>query len=698
MMPRLLRFRTLATLRLAAWPAMLVVLLCAGCTRGDALEEIALRLGPAIFARPDPSLREPVVKIGDEARPVIEEPRVTLLAQRRAIPIQNGLARFTVQLGPEARTMPDRVFQLAVKHNAPAPPGDEIAFGASVLHFVRRDRDWRLLRPADDPSRITLELDEPTATAGTTLEVRIQAIGRAADELTSAPFVVPPRARVLLGFGTAHPAREGDAPESTFTATLACDGRDDATLLERSVDTASVTARWHDASVALPAPGATCRLRLTVTGGAAEAGSGVWAVPLVLARATSQLAAQHNVVLISLDTLRADHLSAYGYPRPTSPRIDATLAARGAVFEDVSTTFPLTSPAHMSLMTGLFAGALPHTGTLDPWTPARTLAEALRDAGYATGAYTENALLAGMFGFWFGFDRFVERPLVGEARGTETFADGARFLRANRDRRFFLFLHTYKVHAPYVSSPSYAAWFRDPADWTGPLAARGVPPEQQPFVDAYDRAIREADDQVAGFLAELDRLGLTDSTYVVLLSDHGEGFGEHGFVGHGFAGHQEQLRIPLVIRGPGIAPGTRIAEPASIVDVLPTVLDLVDVAPLDVQGRSLKAALGGALPGAARPLPFAWIGSDARGLRQGDWKLLAPGGGRPVAFDLARDPRERRPVVDPSVLAPQLSALAGATAADDARRASLSAAEERQRTDAASERMMESLRALGYVQ
>jgi len=713
MMPRSL-LRTQATLRIAPCPAvpvvaLLALLALAGCGRSDGVQDVALRLGPAAFAGTDPSRREPVLeigdearppvlKIGDEARPVVDEPRVTLLARRRAIPIESGLARFTVQLGPEARTMPDRAFQLAVKHHVPAPPADEIAVGASALHFVRRDRDWRLLRPADDPSRITLELDELDAAPGTTLEVRIESIGRADDELTSAPFVVPPRARLLLGFGSAHPGRAGDPAESTFSATLSCAGRGDTLLLSRRIDTATASPRWHDAALDLPFPGATCRLVLRVAGGAADAGSGVWAVPLVLARAPANVAARRNVVLISLDTLRADHLSAYGYPRATSPRIDATLAARGALFEDVSTTFPLTSPAHMSLMTGLFAGALPESGTLDRWTPVRTLAEALRDAGFSTGAYTENALLAGLFGFWFGFDRFVERPLVGEARGTETFADGARFLRAHRDRRFFLFLHTYKVHAPYVSGPAYAGLFDDPADWSGPLAGRGVPPEQQPQVDAYDRAIREADDQVASFLAELERLGLADSTYVVLLSDHGEAFGEHGFVGHGFAGHQEQLRIPLLIRGPGIAPGTRVAAPASIADVLPTLLEVLEVPTPDVQGSSLAAALGGAPAPGERPLPFAWIGNEARGLRRGDWKLLEAAGTRPVAFDLARDPHERRPVVDAAVLRPQQEALGHAIAEDQRRRATLSGSGERERTEAASERMMESLRALGYVQ
>jgi arylsulfatase A-like enzyme len=675
--------------------AVLVPIALAGCAR-DGRSDVALRLGPAAFGRDTGPGRPPVLQIGDEARPVVDAPGIALLAQRRAIPIVDGRARFTVQLGPEARTMPDDRFQLAVKHVRPSARGDEIEVGASAIHFVRRDAGWRLLRPEDDPSRVTIEVDEPGAPPDTTLEIRIEAIGRAATDLASAPFTVPAGAHLLLGFAIARPPRDAALP-STFTARLACDGRQDALLLEERVAGTDQLARWHDAVFALPHAGERCRLALLVDGAAAEAGSGVWSVPIVLGRAPRDGGARRNVVLISLDTLRADHLSAYGYPRATSPRIDAQLAARGTLFADVSTTFPLTSPGHMSLMTGLFAGALPLPGVVDAFTPAPLLAETLRDAGYVTGAYTEDALLAGLFGFWFGFDRFVERPLVGEARGAATFADGARFLRDNRARRFFLFLHTYKVHAPYTSSPAYSG-FADAADWNGTLSGRGVPPEQQPHVDAYDRAIREADDQVAGFLAELDRLGLADDTLVVLVSDHGEAFGEHGLVGHGFGGHQEQLHVPLVLRGPGIPEGRRVAAPASITDVLPTLLDLLGLPAVDVQGRSLRAVLLDDDATDQRALPFLWIGDGARGLRHGAVKLLETAAQPPVLFDLAHDPGERRPLDDPAVLAAQQEALAAAVAADTARRTALAASGEQQQGAVASERMMESLRALGYVQ
>ena len=288
--------------------------------------------------------------------------------------------------------------------------------------------------------------------------------------------------------------------------------------------------------------------------------------------------------------------------------------------------------------------------------------------------------------------------MVGEARGVETFADGARFLREHRDQRFFLFLHTYKVHAPYVSSPRYASFAADPTAWQGELAPYEVPVEQQPFVDAYDRSIREADDQLADFLAEIDRLGLADDTFVVLVSDHGEAFGEHGLVGHGFGAHQEQLQIPWIVRGPGIPAGTTIAEPASIVDVAPTVLDLLGVAEPGTQGRSLRAALASGTAPPERALSFSWVGADGQGLRRGPWKLLEEAAAKRTLFDLASDPRERHPIHDAPVMAPLGEALETAASDDRQRRDRMAAVAGSGEPRAASERVLESMRALGYVE
>src|SRR5712692_8517641 len=180
--------------------------------------------------------------------------------------------------------------------------------------------------------------------------------------------------------------------------------------------------------------------------------------------------------------------------RPTSPAIDARLIAQGTSFDDVSTTFPLTNVAHLSLFTGLYPESEPGRVGVATESPVLMLAEIFRDAGFDTAAFTEDALLAGVFGFWHGFDRFTERPFVGAARGRDTFRDGAAFLRIDGRRPFFLFLHTYKVHSPYEFGPASAPLFSDPAAWTQPGMDGEVPVEHRAKVDAYDRAIREADE------------------------------------------------------------------------------------------------------------------------------------------------------------------------------------------------------------
>ena len=352
----------------------------------------------------------------------------------------------------------------------------------------------------------------------------------------------------------------------------------------------------------------------------------------------------------------------------------------------------------MSLFTGLFPEAQPQPGRLRAEATAALLTESLRDAGLVTAAFTEDAMIAGAFGFWFGFDRFVERAYAEQERGHATFADGIEFVRRNAGRRFFLFLHTYKTHKPYVTGPPYAP-FADPSDWGRlPLDGR-IPAAQRPQVDAYDRTVREADDLVASLLTELDRLGLAERTLVVLLSDHGEAFGEHGALEHGYAAHQEQLHIPLVFRGPGVPAGVRVDAPASIVDVAPTVLELAAARPLpDAQGISLADAFLGRSLAQARPLFFSWLDQGARGVRHGKWKYMRTDYERAL-FDLASDPQERLPRLRRREPRPVDAALMAEHAEASARlRERFNAVTAGADGDVPIDgRMRDSLRALGYV-
>jgi len=325
-----------------------------------------------------------------------------------------------------------------------------------------------------------------------------------------------------------------------------------------------------------------------------------------------------NLVMISIDTLRADRLGAYGYSLPTSPRLDR-LAAEGVLVEDVYSQSPKTTPSHMTLLTSLY----PCVHGVELWwhdQPAHvlspavyTLAEVLKNAGYATVAFTGGGQVDRSRGFDQGFDRY--------SHGQEL-EKTLHWLDTHRRGKFFLFFHTYMVHDPYVHPLRWVRLFD--AEYRGGVLdtverllreedGRGGPevysenrherfwasvrhddPADVQFVARlYDAGIRRMDETVLGpLLDRLDALGLSDNTLVVFTSDHGEAFAEHGHFGHDDL-HGETLRVPLVLRFPGrLAAGRRVAGRARLLDVMPTVLDLLAVpAPPLVQGRSLGPQL-----------------------------------------------------------------------------------------------------------
>lgn len=314
-----------------------------------------------------------------------------------------------------------------------------------------------------------------------------------------------------------------------------------------------------------------------------------------------------RVVLVSLDTLRADHLGIYGYRRDTSPRIDA-LAGEGFVFERALASAPNTPPSQMSMMTSLYPGRHGFTGNGDRLAPGiETLAGRLSAAGLATAGFVDGGYLKSVFGFGRGFDVYDDRG--GGLAGIVPRA--LRWLEAHGDEPFFLFLHTYDIHAPYISPPPFAGMFHE-VPYEGDLVptierldalfrAREPLPaaDLQHLVDSYDEGIRYTDSQLGRFLDALAELGRLDDTLVVVTSDHGEEFGEHGSLVHWQLYFQPNLRVPLIVRPPGGTHGpARIAETAELIDVLPTLLDWVGAPPLSVaQGRSLLPLLDAARRG-----------------------------------------------------------------------------------------------------
>ena len=435
-----------------------------------------------------------------------------------------------------------------------------------------------------------------------------------------------------------------------------------------------------------------------------------------------------NVVLISIDTLRADHLSSYGYPRPTSPSLDR-LASQGVLFENAFSHAPMTAPSHMSLMTALYpeshgvlntdAGADPVPGSsLAEGIP--TLASILKASGYRTEAFTRGGNMHASHGFARGFDRYEH--LRSDAQGIFHEAiEALRRLSDGAQQPFLLFVHTYQTHAPYLAPAEHRKRFVD-AGYGGRITGdrgelmrevgmryesihaefwrrvdRSDPRDTQQLRDLYDACILYTDEQVGKLLAALEELELDDRTIVVVLSDHGEQFLEHGKFEHDEL-YDELLRVPLIVRVPngvgGFTAGLRPTPTVRLVDVMPTLLDLLGLEePKHLQGRSLLPLLA-----EEEMIPrylFAQHRSEGlSALRAGSWKLIQ-GAPDPQLFNLERDPDERhnRSESHPELLGSALRTLGDLLSTSRAYRGLAGPAEPAEVDD----RTRRELEALGYV-
>ena len=397
-----------------------------------------------------------------------------------------------------------------------------------------------------------------------------------------------------------------------------------------------------------------------------------------------------NVLLISIDTLRPDHLGCYGYGRETSPAIDR-LAREGVLFENHISSTSWTLPAHAALFTGLadsVHGCVDATGTaLAPGFT--TLAERFQGGGWTTAGFFAGPYLHPAFGLAQGFEHYEDCSSVadldagevdewamdaGVMRASHTGITNPRVLAAVREwmegrdaeRPFFAFVHFWDVHFDFTPPAPYDTMF-DPG-YTGSITGEGF--FFDPRIDAslperdlqhlralYDGEIRWTDAHVDELLGDLERLGLAEETVVVLTSDHGTEFFEHGGKAHRTTLYDELIRIPLIVRWPGELPGgRRVAEQTRAIDVAPTLLELAGLPPL-------AHGMGASLVGLARgePLDFdnsavselSSVGRDLRSVRTREGKVLADQvGGTSVWFDLERDPLERVP--RPTDEAPEL--------------------------------------------
>ncbi len=365
-----------------------------------------------------------------------------------------------------------------------------------------------------------------------------------------------------------------------------------------------------------------------------------------------------NLVLVSIDTLRADRLGAWGHAPDVSPFLDS-LAEQGVVFEQTLAQSPWTAPSHAAMLTSTwpsvlgFAGA--YTGPRPPGlvhADAISLAEVLHDAGWRTQAVTAGGFVAARFGFDQGFEAYGER-------GTTLRAAVAQALAwldtRDSDEPFFLFLHTYDVKRYRAGSAQHkfledrhGIQIRSPQPLAALLQSNNVQalpkitPAFRAFVsELYDAAITRADTTLQRLWHELERRDLAAATLFVVTSDHGEEFWEHGSSGHGYSLHDENLRVPLILRHPSLAP-QRIAAQVRLVDLAPTLVELLGLAmPPAWSGVSLVPWI----EGASRDLPAFSEAAHrpSKAVRTPTHKLvLSAAPPRLELFDLGRDPGETR--------------------------------------------------------
>jgi choline-sulfatase len=340
-----------------------------------------------------------------------------------------------------------------------------------------------------------------------------------------------------------------------------------------------------------------------------------------------------NLVLITIDTLRADHVGAYGYTHARTSTLDG-LASSGALFEHAYAAAPITLPSHATLLTGRYpAGHGARDNGVGVSATVPTLATELREKGFATAAFVAAFPLDHQFGLNRGFDvysdhlpRGADGRLANERPAADVVNEAIARLRqnveprsTNRERPFFLWVHLFEPHAPY-----------------------GDPSSMRPILDRYDEEIATADREAGRLISALGPAKA--ETLIVAAGDHGEAFGEHGEFAHSLFVYDTTLRVPLLMSGPGIPAGTRVTEPVTLGDVAPTVMRALGAALRDVDGIDLSPAFS------RRPLPprelyaesfaplieFGW--TPLRAVRSGAWKLIAA----PTSelFNVAIDPGE----------------------------------------------------------
>jgi len=360
-----------------------------------------------------------------------------------------------------------------------------------------------------------------------------------------------------------------------------------------------------------------------------------------------------NILLISIDTLRADHLGCYGYAKETSPAIDR-LAERGVRFEQAVSASPWTLPSHMSMMTSLYPEQHKRAWkTLFPNQPLTTLAEVLTSRGYITQGYVAVPFLKEIYGFDQGFSGYEFEP---DIRAKDQTDKAIRWLHQKRpgDKPVFLFVHYFDPHVPYLPPKKYREKFisgtKDfPLDMN--IFKNTFTGEEKTFLRAlYDGEIRFADDQAGRLIQTFYQKMDPKKSLVVLVSDHGEEFWDHGSVDHGHTLFEEMIRVPLIFSAEGRLPsGLVLKNTVRTIDLMPTILDLCAIpVPASCLGVSLLSYIQGGGPPEEPAYSSSVVkGPEQKSLRNDQHKFIYNTlTSKAALYDLIEDPGEQENIIE----------------------------------------------------
>jgi len=467
---------------------------------------------------------------------------------------------------------------------------------------------------------------------------------------------VPEGGRFVFGVGA-----EGDDPGAMARVFVTAEGQE-----RNEIFHARPGDEWRDTSLNLSGfEGQVVRLELEVSGD--SRGRVAWSTPAVMVQppqVAERPAEIRNVIVVLVDTLSAGRLRAYDpESRVRTPHFDR-LASEGIVFEQAQAPENWTKPSCASVLTGLTPmthGAKTSEARLSDG--AELVSETFHDAGFATGSFIANGYVSDRFGFDQGWDSY--NNFIRDGRSTEAedvFSEAGDFIEQHSDERFFVYVQTIDPHVPYDPPGSFLGMY-DPDEYSGPVQPRMTPdlleaakrgqrhfsPRDQVRLEAlHDAEISYHDHHFGEFLARLERMGVAEDTLIVVTSDHGEEFHEHGSWGHGHSIFQELIGVPLMMRIPGGPRGRRITHTVSTMNIPQTALDLAGVEGLErAEGRSLVPDVLGHVP-VGPQVAFSDFQEIRRVARSGRYKLVVRANLSSVMFDLEADPEEEneRPVSD----------------------------------------------------